>query len=99
MTDAGRLLEPILALHERIRGAVVEACTRQASELLASVASEVGGDTIYAIDRVGACIISAGPGFIGASRRTAAPPPTCVTSSWRFRPSFPSSGSIFRTSS
>ncbi len=53
MTDAGRLLEPILALHERIRGAVVEACTRQASELLASVASEVGGDTIYAIDRVG----------------------------------------------
>ncbi len=53
MTDAGRLLEPILALHERIRGAVVDACTRQASELLASVASEVGGDTIYAIDRVG----------------------------------------------
>ncbi len=53
MTDAGRLLEPILALHDRIRGAVVEACTRQASELLASVASEVGGDTIYAIDRVG----------------------------------------------
>ena len=55
MTDAGRLLEPILALHERIRGAVVDACSRQASELLATVASDArgGGDTIYAIDRVG----------------------------------------------
>src|SRR5438874_372806 len=55
MTDAGRLLEPILALHERIRDAVLDACTRQASELLAAVASDAGegGDTIYAIDRVG----------------------------------------------
>ena len=52
MTDAGRLLEPILALHERIRNAVLDACTRQASELLAAVASDAagGGDTIYAID-------------------------------------------------
>src|SRR5438874_1735759 len=55
MTDAGRLLEPILALHERIRDAVLDACTRRASELLAAVASDAagGGDTIYAIDRVG----------------------------------------------
>ena len=53
MADAGQLLEPLLALHQRVRDAVVESCTRQASELLASVASEVGGDTIYAIDRVG----------------------------------------------
>ena len=53
MTDAGRLLEPILALHERIRGAVIDACSRQASELLATVAGDVGGDTTYAIDRVG----------------------------------------------
>src|SRR5438046_1351313 len=55
MADAGRLLEPILALHERIRDAVLDACTRQASELLAAVASDAGegGDTIYAIDRVG----------------------------------------------
>jgi len=55
VTDAARLLEPILALQERIRDAVVDACTRQAAELLAAVASdtEAGGDTIYAIDRVG----------------------------------------------
>ena len=55
MTDAARLLEPIRALHERIRDAVVAACTRQTSELLAAVASDAegDGDTIYAIDRVG----------------------------------------------
>src|SRR5256886_3831683 len=62
MTDAGRLLEPILALHERIRDAVLDACTRQASELLAAVASDAagGGDTIYAIDRVGEDILVEG---------------------------------------
>ena len=55
MADAGHLLEPLLALHQRARDAVVDACTRQASERLAAVASDVaeGGDTIYAIDRVG----------------------------------------------
>jgi len=59
VADVERLLEPILALHERLRDAVVEACTRQGSELLAAVASDTGGegggggDTIYAIDRVG----------------------------------------------
>jgi len=55
VTDAARLLEPIRALHERIRDAVVAACTRQTSELLAAVASDAegDGDTIYAIDRVG----------------------------------------------
>src|SRR2546421_2862331 len=55
VTDAAHLLEPIRALHERIRDAVVEACTRQASEQLATVASDApgDGDTIYAIDRVG----------------------------------------------
>jgi len=57
VADAARLLEPILALHDRVRSAVVDACTRQAAEQLAAVASEVGGggsagDTIYAIDRV-----------------------------------------------
>lgn len=62
MTDAGHLLEPILALHERIRGAVVDACTRQASELLATVAGDAagGGDTTYAIDRVGEEILVQG---------------------------------------
>ena len=55
MADAGHLLEPLLALHQRVRDAVVDACTRQASERLAAMASDVaeGGDTIYAIDRVG----------------------------------------------
>jgi fructose-1,6-bisphosphatase/inositol monophosphatase family enzyme len=53
VTDATRLLEPIRALHARIRGTVLDACARQASEQLATVASDSGGDTIYAIDRVG----------------------------------------------
>src|SRR2546421_251084 len=55
VTDAAHLLEPIRALHERIRDAVVAACRRQTSELLAAVASDAegDGDTIYAIDRVG----------------------------------------------
>jgi hypothetical protein len=54
-----RLLGPILAVHRRIRDAVLQACARQASERLATVAhdgSDGGpdtGDTIYAIDRVG----------------------------------------------
>jgi hypothetical protein len=47
------LLEPILALHERIRASVVEACERQQTEELAVVAHDELGDTIYAIDRVG----------------------------------------------
>ncbi len=49
-----RLLEPILELHERIRASVVDACTRQATDQLATVAADDGGgDTIYTIDRVG----------------------------------------------
>ena len=49
---AERLLEPIRALHDSIRDAVVDACTRQATEQLAQPAGDEG-DTIYAIDRVG----------------------------------------------
>jgi hypothetical protein len=64
VTDATRLLEPIRALHARIRGAVLDACARQASEQLATVASDSeegeGGDTIYAIDRVGEEILVQG---------------------------------------
>ena len=49
-----RLLDSILAVHERIRDSVLGACQRQAPEQLATVAdSEAEGDTIYAIDRVG----------------------------------------------
>lgn len=47
------LLEPILALHNGIRDAVVAACARQSLEQLATTADAQGdGDTIYAIDRV-----------------------------------------------
>ena len=49
---AERLLEPIRALHDSIRDAVVDACTRQVTEQLAQPAGDEG-DTIYAIDRVG----------------------------------------------
>jgi hypothetical protein len=54
MTGAEKLLAPLLALHDSIRDAVVDACAEQAPEQLAATASEDGeGDTIYAIDRVG----------------------------------------------
>jgi fructose-1,6-bisphosphatase/inositol monophosphatase family enzyme len=47
------LIEPLLALHERIRDSVVEACARAEAGEMAAVAGEEGGDTIYAVDRVG----------------------------------------------
>ena len=54
MTSAEKLLEPILALHDSIRDAVVDACAGHTPEQLATTASDDGeGDTIYAIDRVG----------------------------------------------
>ena len=46
------LLQPILALHDRIRAAVLDACARRPVEELAEVAGDEGGDTTYAIDRV-----------------------------------------------
>ena len=54
MVGVETLLEPMLELHDRIRASVMDACARQASELLATVAADDGeaGDTIYAIDRV-----------------------------------------------
>ncbi len=53
MTGAETLLEPILALHDSMRDAVVDACAGQTPEQLAATASDDGeGDTIYAIDRV-----------------------------------------------
>src|SRR6266700_7396758 len=54
MTGAEKLVEPILALHDSMRDAVVDACAGQTPEQLAATASDGGaGDTIYAIDRVG----------------------------------------------
>jgi hypothetical protein len=51
--DARVLLEPILALHDRIRAGLVESSIRQAADDLAAVSGEESCDTIYAIDRVG----------------------------------------------
>lgn len=52
MADAAKLLEPILELHERIRGRVIEACERQATEQLSRVDDDGEGDTTYGVDRV-----------------------------------------------
>jgi fructose-1,6-bisphosphatase/inositol monophosphatase family enzyme len=53
MSDVRQLLEPIRRLHERMRDAVVEACERSAVEAMSRVSDDdLGGDTIYAIDRV-----------------------------------------------
>src|SRR5215471_11714378 len=60
MSDARHLLEPILALHERIRDAVVSACERQSTEQLAAVAAEESSDTIYRIDRVSEAVLVSG---------------------------------------
>jgi hypothetical protein len=62
VAEVERLLEPILAAHEHIRAAVLDACARQAPEALAAVTNLAGddGDTIYAIDRVSeAALVSA----------------------------------------
>jgi hypothetical protein len=46
------LLEPIQALHHRIRSDVVRACEQAEVMMLAGVAREEEGDTLYAIDQV-----------------------------------------------
>jgi fructose-1,6-bisphosphatase/inositol monophosphatase family enzyme len=60
VADAAILLEPILALHDRIRDAVVYACETQTSAMLAAVDAEEASDTIYRIDRVSEEILIAG---------------------------------------
>ncbi|MEX0885124.1 MAG: hypothetical protein WD009_01675 [Phycisphaeraceae bacterium] len=60
MRDVAELIEPIRAMHEAIRAAVVTQCEQQTVEQLAAVVTEEGdaggggggGDTIYAVDRV-----------------------------------------------
>ena len=46
------LLEPIRALHRRIRADVVASCEQAAVESLSGIARDEEGDTIYAIDSV-----------------------------------------------
>jgi fructose-1,6-bisphosphatase/inositol monophosphatase family enzyme len=60
MSDAHALLAPILALHDRIRDSVVDACTRQTTDALSAVDAEEASDTIYRIDRVSEEILIAG---------------------------------------
>ena len=57
MSPAAWLLEPVLALHARIRDAVIAACERQATEQLAAVAAQQAADTIYVIDRVSEAVL------------------------------------------
>jgi hypothetical protein len=53
MPDPAPLLQPILAVHARIRAAVIESFGRTSSGDLQRVAADGEGDTIYEIDRVG----------------------------------------------
>jgi fructose-1,6-bisphosphatase/inositol monophosphatase family enzyme len=52
--DLAQLLDPIRALHERIRDAVIAACEQSHADSLARVVDDRDdeGDTIYAVDRV-----------------------------------------------
>jgi fructose-1,6-bisphosphatase/inositol monophosphatase family enzyme len=52
VTELQQLLEPIRALHERFRDAVVAACEAAALEEMAGIDHESEADTIYAVDRV-----------------------------------------------
>jgi len=51
-SELENLLKIILALHEKIRDAVVLACEQTAIADLSRIAKEEEGDTIYAVDRV-----------------------------------------------
>lgn len=52
MREISEFLPVMKTLHERIRDAVVEVCTRSALESLSEIAKEEEGDTIYAVDKV-----------------------------------------------
>lgn len=70
MDDVTRLLALLQQLHRRIRDAVVQACEEQAVEIVAGVAEDDAGDTIYAIDKVSEAVLlealeAAAPDFGG----------------------------------
>ena len=52
-SNVEELVAPIRLLHERIRNKVVAAFEHIKVDKLASVEGEVGGDTIYTVDRIG----------------------------------------------
>jgi len=63
MTDAAaaaRLLDPVRALHDRIRAQVLACCAEQDSERLAEPVAQSAADTIYAIDRVSEQVLVTG---------------------------------------
>lgn len=53
MSAIAALLAPLRRLHEEIRDDVVRACEAASTDALAVVTGREGGDTIYAVDRVG----------------------------------------------
>jgi fructose-1,6-bisphosphatase/inositol monophosphatase family enzyme len=52
-----RVLPVVTRLHRRIRREVLEACRKLAPEQLSSVAGDMGGDTLYALDRVSEALL------------------------------------------
>jgi fructose-1,6-bisphosphatase/inositol monophosphatase family enzyme len=72
MASGHPLLAPILALHDRIRNSVVDACLRNSTESLAAIAAEEASDTIYRIDRVSEEIL------IDGLREVARDEPLCL---------------------
>jgi fructose-1,6-bisphosphatase/inositol monophosphatase family enzyme len=53
LADIQQLLDPIRAIHDRVRDAVVAACERQDVAELSGVDREAASDTIYSIDVIG----------------------------------------------
>ena len=52
MPDSTWLLQPVRAIHEEIRDAVVTACENTSQQQMSEVDHDGSGDTIYAIDRI-----------------------------------------------
>lgn len=52
MPDSSWLLQPVRAIHEEIRDAVVAACEKSSQQQMSEVDHDGPGDTIYAIDRI-----------------------------------------------
>lgn len=72
MEGSETLLEPLLALHDRVRAAVVDACARRTADDLSAVAADGGGDIIYNVDRVAEESLLAGLGDVAPGE------PLCV---------------------
>jgi hypothetical protein len=52
MPDSSWLLQPVRAIQEEIRDAVVSACEKSSQQQMSEVDHDGSGDTIYAIDRI-----------------------------------------------